>query len=264
MSEDIVDVIEVDPAVEREARDMGWVPQDEFRGPEDKWRSADEFVERGREILPILRKNKEELLKQNRQLRADIDEMKGTFEEFKEYRKQDRDRAYKQALDDLKSRKIEAIGLNDGELVVEIDEAIAEIKEEAAKPQEPIIKKVETPAVDPIFTEWVEDNEWFVKNTALQYAANAAGAEIQETNPELKGRKFLNKVTELVKERYPEKFAVKRDQPATVEGSTGSSVRSVKKKSYDTLPAEAKTACDKYVKQGLMTREEYVKEFEWN
>ena len=44
----------------------------------------------------------------------------------------------------------------------------------------------------------------------------------------------------------------------------GNGTRVVKgKKSYENLPSEAKAACDKFVKQGLMTREEYVKEFEW-
>lgn len=265
MSEEQVEIQEVvvDPTVIREAREMGWVPLEEFRGEGDKWRSADEFVERGREILPILRKNKEELLKQNRQLRADIDEMKDTFEEFKEHRKADRERIYKQAIEDLKSRKVAAIADGNGELVVEIDDAIEEIREESKKQPEVKQKQPETPQVDPIFQEWVDDNEWFVKNTSLQYAANAAGAEILEETPGLKGRKFLDKVAERVKERYPEKFSVRRDAPAAVEGNTGNP-RSTKKKSYETLPAEAKSACDKFVKQGLMTREEYVKDYEWN
>ena len=49
-----------------------------------------------------------------------------------------------------------------------------------------------------------------------------------------------------------------------IDVGTGSTSRPAKgKKSYESLPAEAKAACDKFVKQGLMTREEYVKEFDW-
>jgi len=29
------------------------------------------------------------------------------------------------------------------------------------------------------------------------------------------------------------------------------------------LPQEAKAACDRFVKQGLLTVEEYLKEYEW-
>ena len=41
-------------AVETEARSMGWVPLEEFRGPKDKWRGASEFVDRGSTVLPIV------------------------------------------------------------------------------------------------------------------------------------------------------------------------------------------------------------------
>ena len=41
-------------ALEQEARSMGWVPKEEFRGPETQWRDANEFVERGRTMIPIL------------------------------------------------------------------------------------------------------------------------------------------------------------------------------------------------------------------
>jgi hypothetical protein len=37
-----------------------------------------------------------------------------------------------------------------------------------------------------------------------------------------------------------------------------------KKKGYNDLPAEAKAACDKFVKQKLMTVEQYVNEYEWD
>src|SRR3990167_8843774 len=40
--------------VETEARSMGWVPLEEFRGPKDKWRDASEFVDRGSTVLPIV------------------------------------------------------------------------------------------------------------------------------------------------------------------------------------------------------------------
>jgi hypothetical protein len=30
------------------------------------------------------------------------------------------------------------------------------------------------------------------------------------------------------------------------------------------LPSEAKAACDRFVKQKLMTREQYVADFDWN
>ena len=43
--------------VEQEARLLGWVPQEEFRGNKDNWETAEAFVERGQHLMPIRRQN---------------------------------------------------------------------------------------------------------------------------------------------------------------------------------------------------------------
>src|SRR5690606_35489735 len=50
---------------EAQAKSMGWVPQDEWKGDPDKWTDAQEYVERGEQVLPILRAN-------NRRLQDDL------------------------------------------------------------------------------------------------------------------------------------------------------------------------------------------------
>ena len=47
--------------IETKAREMGWKPLEEFKGNPDNWRDAEVFVERGEEILPIVRKDNEKL-----------------------------------------------------------------------------------------------------------------------------------------------------------------------------------------------------------
>lgn len=49
---------------ESEARTMGWVPQEEFRGDPERHIPAQEFVERGRDSIPLLRANQKKLTKQ--------------------------------------------------------------------------------------------------------------------------------------------------------------------------------------------------------
>lgn len=263
MDEEVIDnVVENDPAVESEARQMGWVPEEDFRGDKSKWRSAEEFVERGREILPIVLKNKEELLVKNRVLEAELKEMKTAIEDFKEYRKADKDRMYKQALQDLKAKKKEAIADGDGELAVELDDAIDELKESAK--DAPVTPVEKTDQLDPEFVKWVDETEWYRKDAALQHAANAAAIDVQAIFPQLKGRAFLDKVSDLVKDKYPEKFGnTRRTNSNTVEEGGNTQPRSTKKKSYDNLPADAKAACDKFVKQGIMSKEDYVNEYDW-
>src|SRR5215472_907386 len=40
--------------LEQRARRMGWRPRNEFRGEPERWMEADEFVERGERMLPVL------------------------------------------------------------------------------------------------------------------------------------------------------------------------------------------------------------------
>ena len=42
-------------AIEARARDMGWKPLAEYRGPPGKWQPAADFISRGENILPIVR-----------------------------------------------------------------------------------------------------------------------------------------------------------------------------------------------------------------
>ncbi len=44
-------------ALETEARRQGWRPQEEYRGPAGQWRSAEDFLKRGQDILPMVRKD---------------------------------------------------------------------------------------------------------------------------------------------------------------------------------------------------------------
>lgn len=258
------EVVVDNSVVEAEARQMGWVPEEEFRGDTSKWRSADEFVERGREILPIVLKNKQELLDKNRVLESELKEMKVAIEDFKEYRKADKDRMYKQAMNDLKAKKKEAIETGDGEMAVVLDDAIDELRDSQAEEKVQKVEKPEQGKVDPEFLKWVESNDWYAKDAVLQHASNAAGVEVQVEFPGLQGKAFLDKVTEKVKARYPEKFGnTRRENSSSVEAG-GGGTRTSKKQSYANLPADAQAACDRFVKQGIMTQADYVQEYDWS
>ncbi len=66
--------MELEP-IEQEAHNLGWVPLDQWRGDPEKWTDADTFVKRGKEIMPILRKNNEALQGTVGQLQAKIDHL---------------------------------------------------------------------------------------------------------------------------------------------------------------------------------------------
>ena len=247
-----VEVSEIDEETLAEAKRQGWVPQSDYNGPEDRWVDADTFVKKGKEINALLRKD-------NEFLKREVSEMKTTMMEFKKFHADTEKRAYDRAMLDLRDQKKEAINTGDGDKVLQIDDAIDELKQARA------IEKVEvrpSNQPDPTFVQWNEDNPWFGKDTELTEEANLIGEVIKRKQPTLIGEAFLDEVTKRVKKAYPEKFTnTNRARPSPVEGTTAPKSNQKGGKGYNDLPPEAKQACQKFEKQGLITREAYLKEY---
>jgi len=263
------------PQYESEARAQGWVAADEFRGSESDWVDAETFVRRGKEIMPILRKNNEKLLKELGEAKKMAEEARETAKEFREFQKQQFERKTKDLesqLENLKQAKREAITQGDGDRAIAIDDAMDAIKEERLEAKQDLkeaeekAKEVPQVTTDPILNTWIEKNDWFGKDTRMTGIANGLGVELRRENPSLNGQAFLDKLDEELTAMLPEKFGKKRVQNPMEGSSNGTARPSVGtgKKSYNNLPAEAKAACDKFVKQGLMTKEAYVAEYEWD
>ena len=241
---------EIDEETLAEAKRQGWVPQEDYNGPEDKWVNADTFVKKGKEINALLRKD-------NEFLKREVSEMKSTMMEFKKFHADTEKRAYERAMLDLREQKKEAIAAGDGEKVLQVDDAIDELK--TARKEE----KVAAPsqAIDPAFIAWQDENRWFGKDNELTAEANLIGEVVKRQNPTLIGSEFLEEVTKRVKRMYPEKFTnANRSKPNPVEGSTAKP-SGPRGRGFADLPPEAKQACQKFEKQGLVTREQYIKEY---
>ena len=247
-----VEVSEVDEETLAEAKRQGWVPQSDYNGPEDRWVDADTFVKKGKEINALLRKD-------NEFLKREVSEMKTTMMEFKKFHADTEKRAYDRAMLDLRDQKKEAINTGDGDKVLQIDDAIDELKQARA------IEKVEvrpSNQPDPTFVQWNEDNPWFGKDTELTEEANLIGEVIKRKQPTLIGEAFLDEVTKRVKKAYPEKFTnTNRARPSPVEGTTAPKSNQKGGKGYNDLPPEAKAACQKFEKSGLLSRDQYLKEY---
>ena len=85
---------------------------------------------------------------------------------------------------------------------------------------------------------------------------------IAADNPSLKGKPFLKEVERQLKEEFPHKFQNQRQNaPAAVHGGESKGGAKPNGKGYRDLPPEAKQMCDSFVKQGLLTKEQYVKDF---
>lgn len=250
-------------AAQTEARKFGWTPKEEFKGDETQWKTAEEFLQRGKEINGFLRKDLERIQGKNLTLEQELREVRKAVEEFKGFHAETAERAYKKALKDLQDKKKEAIVLGDGEAVIEVENQIDELKESRVK-QEVTSTEATKEVPDAIYQEqfiaWQSENPWFNEDKALRAAASGFADEVKYENPNLKGKAFLEAVSEKVKGAFPDRFDESpREKHPSVEGNSGGGNRSgSNKKSYADLPSDAKAACDKFVKQGLITKEQYI------
>jgi hypothetical protein len=214
------------------------------------------------------------LLKELNEAKKAAEEARQAAREFREFQKDQFERKAKDLesqLEQLKVAKRDAITQGDGDRVLAIEDAMDELKDQRLEAKEELkaaeekAKEVPQVTADPFLNEWMDKNDWFGKDSRMTGVANGLGIEIRKENPSLTGKAFLDKLDQELTETFPDKFGKKRT-PNPMEGSPNGTARpSVNsgKKSYNTLPAEAKAACDRFVKQGLMTKEQYVAEYSW-
>lgn len=249
---------------EVKAQRLGWVPKEQFKGNPEQWRDADEFLKRGEEIHGYLKADLDRLHSTLNAKDREIAEIRSTMEEFRKFHNETESRAYKRAIDELKQLKATAVEQGDGQKVVEIDDQIDQLKEAQKAPSE--VKKTTPAQVNNDFNDWLPANRWYGSDPDLTQIAEDFGEVIKKQRPNLVGKEFLDEVTKRVKQYAPEKFENPYRSQATVGSSTDSRspAGNKKKKSYENLPADAKQACDKFVKQNLMTKEQYVAEYDWD
>jgi len=277
MSEENVTSNEIAPEVRQEAESQGWVPKERFRGNESDWVDADTFVKRGREILPILRKNNENLIKDLNSTKEQLKEFREAAEEFKKFQRDAYERKaqdYEKRILEIKESRAQAISDGDGQKVNALDDALDVAKDELKEAKQAVKDAdkapIETPAsteIDPGLQVWLDRNTWFGQDKRMTGIVNGIGESLRLEFPLLKGQAFLEKLDEVLAEEFPGKFGAEKKSPSSrVESGSGRASRGSgsNAQSYDNLPSEAKAACDRFVKQKLMTREQYVADFDWN
>ena len=263
------------PDYDAEAGAQGWVAKEDYRGNESDWVDAETFVRRGKEIMPILRKNNEKLLKELKEARSIAEEARSTAREFQKFQKEQYERKAKELegqLVQLKQAKRDAVSSGDGDRVVEIDDAmdlikqdVVEARAEATREPTPVVQS--PPQPDENLQAWLDRNDWFGQDKRITDITNTIGKSITEEFPTLKGKAFLDKLDEELATTFPERFGKKkRSNPMDGSAATTTSGRpSSAKKSYENLPTEAKAACDRFLKQGLIkSKEAYVQEYDWS
>jgi hypothetical protein len=230
---------EVSAEIIAKAEKMGWTPKSEFRGDPAKWRPADEFVERGENMLPLVRA-------QVRRQEHQIAELNKTVKEFADYASKSEARALEKALLQLRQERADAIAKADG---VAFDKVDAEIRDLQKKADAKIAPKNQIDGEqEAVFNEWLGRNSW-ANDPKLQAYGSAIADELRASGETAQGIALLDMVTKRIKKDFPRLSEnPRRDTASAVEGGAGP--RKTGGKSYADMPADARAACDRMAKNG--------------
>jgi len=243
-------------AIEIQAKAMGWVPQDDFKGNPDIWKDAESFVKDGYEILPILRERTKKMALTMDATNQKLSKTESLLQTLTDHHKKTEESAYQRALKTLKAEQREAVKNNNLEEFDAINEQIETL-------EKPVIES--RPDEQPDFVLWKGENAWYSQRTDMANYADTIAEYVQKQNPTLKGKPFFDLVTDEVKKRFPDQFENPNKKKADfVEGGGGENEtieKKGKKKTYGEMDQQAKDTCDNLVKAGVMEKDQYVKEY---
>lgn len=257
--EDVVDQIDQDvqtpepSPTEAAARAAGWRPKEEFSGDEHVWVDAGEFLRRGELFTKISAQARE------------LKELRAATQELVAHNARIREQAFKQAEQALREQRAEAIETGDKAAYLEAEAQEAALRETWKEEQAKAKTEKAAPGSD-IFQSFVALNPWYVEDAAKRTYADQVGSDyaakhgisIQHATPE-EQIKILQHVTKRVNDEYG-----KPATPSKVEASNSTATTtkvSATAKIEATLSENDRRAMNRYIKLGVMTKEEYLKDY---
>ena len=257
---------QTDPTdIEAEARAEGWVPEAEWKGepPKHGFLSAEEFVERGKTVIPILNSKLKERDGELESLRAELTGIKETAQRFEQFSQRaiEREKAERQRVEaQLEAARAQAITDGDGTAAVQAERALNELRQ-APTPQAP-----PPPALaEQDANAWVAKNPWFGEDEVMRKWAESHSRELLGRGIAKPGLDVLNRVAEDVKRAFPDRFqSAPQSRISSVEGA-GRRQAPSGRRTFDDLPQEAKTQFDAFNKMGVkMTKQQYIDQYDWS
>lgn len=245
-----------DEATQKTAEQQGWIPATRYRGEAEHFVDADEFIKRGETVLPIVKKQlastRAELAAVTRQAaetQTALARANKAIDDINERHTVETQKAVDRAIAGVKAQIVAASEANDHEAVAELTDSLIELRKEP-----PVVEKKEAaaatvveqpilPEIKEAFDSWRADNPIFDKDPDYKAFIFAAGERLRREGDRTVGRAFFDKCQEIVDKKF------KREEPPAQEDRTdggrhgeGAS-RAGGKKSFASLPADAKKAC---------------------
>lgn len=252
--------------IEADARRQGWRPEDEYRGKADTWVDAETFIERGKEIKNFTKRENEALRRELATAQATLQEQGKTIEEIREYHAGMEKRAIESAITRLRAERKQAVASGDMALAAELDEDIEELR--TAPSAVPAKKDTETsatgkegpPGGDNVMPkevkQWHADNSsWYnddPENEDLVAYADGLSKRLGARR-DLSLDEKLEELTARTKKAFPDRFGSAKRVAVTAGAGEGGGREGSRRssKSVSALPAEARAAGERFVKQKL-------------
>ena len=243
---------ETNEDVETEALAMGWKPRSEFKGPDDKFVDAAEYVERGKTIMPFLRK---ELAGAYKKIEGLEKAVKTSIQHISKAEQ----RAYVKARADLDAELAHYAAAGDAANAKAVTDEIVALEKD-------VIAKADDPETPPEMQAWMDENPWYGTDDEMSAACDVIGRKV--FNEGITGKAQIAEVDKRMRAKFPHFFAKpenpNRKLPGAVEGG-GQSPRARGGKTYADLPPEAKDMC-RYYEANIkgFTRDKFLKNYDWS
>lgn len=245
-----------EPDLEAEAREMGWVAEEEYNGPKEKWVDAKTFVERGEQILPIVKahnkKLKNDLLTRDKEiatLKSSVDNANRAIEALQKHHTAATKKAVEDAKRELREQLKQAREVGDIDAEEEIRDKLTELREEGktGTEQEDGANKNNQETLNPEFVAWQKENPWFGDDTDPDNEERTQillmiGNRLRKAGDKTIGRAFMDKCMEELEKREGKNTQQQKKTVSKVEGGTPGA-RQSGSRPFDSLTKEEKAAC---------------------
>lgn len=245
-----------------EARALGWVPKEQWRGEGGaEWLDAKSFLDRGKTMLPILsatnRRMKEELAERDRRL-SEIERqnraLSATVAAIEADNVEDAIATHAATKEELKAKIIQASRDGDHEAVAEATAALVELGEPPKKPAgngaEAARPGQVPPAVAQDLLGWFDRNPDYRIGTPRELVARGISDQMRAAGDTRVGSAFLDDVKAKTEAYVAEHFGTAAPGTSRVASGNGGQGRQTHSatlgKTYSDLPPEARAACDKF------------------
>ena len=266
---------------EAEARDMGHIPKEEFKGNPDQWVDAKTFVERGEKFLPIVKSQlkqsegkvtelQQKLSDVENQLKSQSEKMTANFKRELEIQQKMTQHALEVQKQNLENHYegLKRQAVEDGDLE-EFDRLSAEHKEQEKRFEEPKFEqdvnnelkepedKQENKSQDKISQEqqkvidtWKSENTWYDDNEEMREYAAFVNARYINANPDTTLEKSLEVTLERVKTAFPDQFQEQKQNSHMAGGSRNMNGGGNRTKGWADMSAEAQQNSQFFIQNG--------------